>query len=111
MPLFFFHSSLKGMITRSHTLNHLLNNKLPLTATIDQFIYKQFRKANTNVKLGRISRILEREPFVVITEYVEKILGTNCQKPIETVKGIVTKEIFLDYILRHSHDVKQSNGI
>lgn len=93
------------MITRAHILNRLMNDNIPLTATIDQFIYKQFRKVKSNVTLGRISRILEREPFVVIID-TDVVNG----KQFETVIGVVTKERFLDYVLNYSQSEKPKNG-
>lgn len=82
-----------------------MNDNLPLTVTIDQFIYKQFRKVKSTSNLGRISRILEREPFVVIID-TDVVNG----KHFETVVGVVTKELFLDYVLKYSQHEKSKNG-
>lgn len=85
-------SAFAGMATRSHTLNHLLNENLKTSEKISKFIYKQYRKVNRQTNLGRISRILEREPFVVVTD----VDSHN----VETVVGVITKDLILDYLVK-----------
>lgn len=106
MILFIFiYRILKGVTTRSHILNRLLNDNLPITSTIDRFIFKQFRKVQSTINLGRVSRILEREPFVVVIHF-----DTVNDVQVEKVDGIITKEKFLDYLLTYSQNDKPKNG-
>lgn len=101
IPLIDGNGGLKGVITRAHTLNRLVNDKIPLTDQIVKCIYKQFRKVKMDVNLGRVSRILEREPFIIV--YEQEL----CQ---EKVTAVITKELFLDYILKQSSE-KATNGV
>lgn len=56
------------MITQTLTLNKLLTDAKPFSTPISQFIYKQSRKVNTKTTVGRVSRILERENYVVVVD-------------------------------------------
>jgi cystathionine beta-synthase len=87
---------IKGMATREHALNKLLNDKLSKNDPILRFIYKQYIKVGKETTLGRISRVLERQPFVVITE---KQNEATCNKEITVPVGIVTRKIFTDFLL------------
>lgn len=87
---------LKGMATREHALNKLLNDKLSKTDPILRFIYKQFIKVDKNTTLGRISRILERQPYVVITE---KRNEPTCNKAITVPIEIFTRKMLTDFLL------------
>lgn len=65
---FTFSSSVIGTVTMNHLMNRITNKKISMTNAVDKALYKQFRKIDIETSLGKTSRILEKEPFVVITK-------------------------------------------
>uniref|UniRef100_A0A1B0GIC2 Cystathionine beta-synthase n=2 Tax=Lutzomyia longipalpis TaxID=7200 RepID=A0A1B0GIC2_LUTLO len=57
-------------------------------------LLKTFRKVQGSTNLGLISCILQKEPFVVVTEEVP----VPCSKPREKIQKLITRSEFLSYI-------------
>ena len=68
IPVIDANGSAKGMATINLLVNKMLNAGLKATDTIDKAIFKKFSKVNMNTSIGRLSRILEKDPYVLITQ-------------------------------------------
>lgn len=49
-------------------MKKVVSSNFQLTAPIESVIFKQFRKLNSNVTLGLVSRILEVDEFLVLED-------------------------------------------
>lgn len=47
-------------------MNRIVNAKAKPTDNVSQVLYSQFRKITLDTSLGRVSRILEKDPFVLV---------------------------------------------
>lgn len=68
IPIIDSNGSAKGMATINFLVNKMLNSNLKPTDTIDNAIFKKFSKVNLNTSIGRLSRILEKDPYVLVTQ-------------------------------------------
>lgn len=59
---------LEGVATTSYLLNKILNSNLNLGSMISTSLFKKYVKVNVNNSVGKLSRVLEKEPFAVIVE-------------------------------------------
>lgn len=55
-----------GVATTTHLMNKLLDATLKSHEPIEKALFKKFVKISVNATAGRLSRILEKEPFVVV---------------------------------------------
>ena len=75
IPVIDSNGSAKGMATINFLLNKMLNSNLKATDTIDKAIFKKFIKVNLNTSIGRLSRILEKDPYVLVTQSQKECNG------------------------------------
>lgn len=68
---------LTGVATTSHLMNKMLDSSLNLEGPISDALFKKFVKVNVKDTVGKLSRILEKEPFVVVVETKGKNLKNN----------------------------------
>ena len=66
------------MATINHLVNRMLNFKLKPTDTIDNAIFKKYLKVDLTTTLGRLSRTLEKEPYVLVTQQQKESKFINC---------------------------------
>ncbi|CRK96789.1 CLUMA_CG009943, isoform A [Clunio marinus] len=57
---------LEGIATVNFLMNKMLDTSLNNTDQIQKALFKKFVKVNCETNVGRLSRILEKEPFVVV---------------------------------------------
>lgn len=77
--------NLEGVATTTYLMNKILNATLSLQSPISTALFKKYVKVNINDSVGKLSRVLEKEPFVVVVEVKGKSLTcfrTSLQKYI-----------------------------
>lgn len=77
--------NLEGVATTTYLMNKILNATLSLESPISTALFKKYVKVNINDSVGKLSRVLEKEPFVVVVEVKGKSLTcfrTSIQKYI-----------------------------
>jgi cystathionine beta-synthase len=68
IPVIDRNGSAKGMATINYLVNRMLNFNLKGSESIDRAIFKKFTRVNLNTSLGKLSRILEKDPYVLVTQ-------------------------------------------
>lgn len=68
IPVIDSNGSAKGMATINHLINRMLNFGLKSTDTIDKAVFKKFPKVTLDTSIGRLSRILEKDPYVLVIQ-------------------------------------------
>ncbi|GAB0094417.1 Cystathionine beta-synthase [Sergentomyia squamirostris] len=85
--------AIKGTATLAELMLKIGNFNINGKDPIERAVFKQFRKITKETTLGLTSRILEKDPFVVIVENKGGV-----EKPV----GIITRMDLLSYIMDHS---------
>jgi cystathionine beta-synthase len=62
------HGGIKGMATVNNIMCKVLDRSLQFTDPISNGLYTKFIKIRMDTTLGRLSRILEKEPYVVVVQ-------------------------------------------
>ncbi|XP_077300274.1 cystathionine beta-synthase [Arctopsyche grandis] len=83
--------SIKGMVTMNNLMNSLTNKKVVFSDAVEKILVKQFRKVDIETSLGKTSRILEKEPFVVVTK---------SNSGAETFVGVLSNSDILNFMER-----------
>ncbi|CRK96786.1 CLUMA_CG009942, isoform A [Clunio marinus] len=99
IPVIDRNGSAKGMATINFLVNKMLNANLKATDTIDKAVFKKFTKVNLNTSIGRLSRILEKDPYVLVTQS-QKEYANGETVTREIIIGIVTQRDLLNYIMK-----------
>lgn len=68
IPVIDSNGSAKGMATINYLVNRMLNFGLKSTDTIDKAVFKKFTKVTLDTTIGRLSRILEKDPYVLVIQ-------------------------------------------
>lgn len=85
IPIIDSNGSAKGMATINFLVNKMLNANLKPTDTIDKAVFKKFSKVNLNTSIGRLSRILEKDPYVLVTQEQKECKSL---KPLATLANL-----------------------
>jgi cystathionine beta-synthase len=70
IPIIDDDKKLKGIATTNHLLNKVLDLSLNLSDPIEKALFKKFIKIDYDATVGKLSRILEKESFVVVADNV-----------------------------------------
>lgn len=54
------------MVSHGNLMSKIINSNIQATDTVGKALYTQFTKINEDTTLGRVSRILEKDPFVLV---------------------------------------------
>nr|CAD7444065.1 unnamed protein product [Timema bartmani] len=105
-----------GMVTMGNLMSRLINTKALPTDCVEKVLYRQFRKIKLDTNLGRLSRILDKDHFVLVvhSQRLCKLITfqADSNKDIvnsrEVIIGIVTPIDLLNFIT-HSEDDKHKS--
>lgn len=68
IPVIDANGNAKGMATINYLVSRMLNFGLKGTDKIDKAVFKKFSKVTLDTSIGRLSRILEKDPYVLVTQ-------------------------------------------
>lgn len=85
----------RGVVTLSAITNNIISGKIKSTDIAEKVLVKNFRKLCASATIGRLSRILEKESYVVVVD----------EKQNSRLVGIAHQMDVLNYITK-----PQSNG-
>lgn len=87
-----------GIVTSSALFSSMISGVTKQTDHAEKVMIKQFTKVATSTTLGKLSRILETEPFVIV-------LNND-----NTLFGIIKQSDIFNFITK-SDNISQNNGI
>ncbi|XP_058445428.1 cystathionine beta-synthase-like protein [Malaya genurostris] len=100
LPVINNDGTVQGVVYLTNLMGKLVNNSAKPTDPSSRAIFKQFVKVNRECTLGRVSRILEKDPFVIIVDF-EEIHTSQEQSVIqEKLVGVITQRDILNFIIR-----------
>ncbi|KAL7027284.1 hypothetical protein ACKWTF_005392 [Chironomus riparius] len=99
------HGNIQGMATVNNIMCKILDRSVELNDPISKALFKKFIKIEMDTTLGKLSRILEKEPYAVVVQKRE-IYDNRMTKNIESVITVLTQNDMLNYLANK----KLSNG-
>ena len=63
---FYFVRLIKGVVTLGSLMSRLLSKKAEPKTPVDQVLYSQFKRVTLDTTLSKVSRILERDHYVIV---------------------------------------------
>ncbi|XP_039444314.1 cystathionine beta-synthase [Culex pipiens pallens] len=87
-------TTVKGMVSLPNLTSKLLNRLAKPSDPVSRAIFKQFVRVDQNDNVGHVSRILEKDAFVLVVKN-EKTSDSQLK---ETVVGVLTQRDLLFYI-------------
>jgi len=72
----------KGVVTLDTLLSNLISGTVNRTDIAEKIMLKQFTKITASTTLGKVSRILEKEPYAVVVNDDDALVGVVSQNDI-----------------------------
>eukprot|EP00049_Salpingoeca_infusionum_P010801 m.186202 g.186202 ORF g.186202 m.186202 type:complete len:566 (-) comp14751_c0_seq5:4044-5741(-) len=87
-----------GMVTEGNLMALLLRKKVAKTDAVSSALYKSFKKVPTSAPLAHVSRILDKEPYVLVVSESRSFKDADQVVVKETIFSIVTRIDLLNFI-------------
>uniref|UniRef100_A0A182PI09 Cystathionine beta-synthase n=1 Tax=Anopheles epiroticus TaxID=199890 RepID=A0A182PI09_9DIPT len=91
----------KGVVHMPNLLSKLLNRQAKPSDLVRRAIFKQFVKIDQDENIGRASRILEKDSFVLVT---------RLEAGTERLVGVLTQRVLFDFVAEQAATVTNGNG-
>ncbi|PNF22395.1 Cystathionine beta-synthase [Cryptotermes secundus] len=98
LPVVDIEGIFQGMVTLGNLISQMVNSKIMPTDPVEKALYQQFRKIKLNATLGQLSRILEKDQFVVVVEPRKVGTSQDAMECRDFIVSIVTPIDLLTYI-------------
>ncbi|EDQ91408.1 uncharacterized protein MONBRDRAFT_14886, partial [Monosiga brevicollis MX1] len=99
-----------GMVTEGNLMSSLLKRRVKQTDPVAKVLYKSFKQVPTTATLGQISRLLDREPYVLVVSEQRCFVNSNEATMRQTIFSIVTRIDLLNYIMTHAPSDRASDA-
>lgn len=99
----------QGMVTLANLMSRLVINRALPTDKVEKVLYRQFRKIKLDTTLGRLSRILEKDHFVLVVHSQRLYSNRDAMESRDIIIGIVTPIDLLNYITNTEHGDRHSS--
>ncbi|XP_053681678.1 uncharacterized protein LOC128732453 [Sabethes cyaneus] len=99
LPVIEWDCTIKGTVYLPNVMSKLLNRLVTPEDPVSRAIFKLFVKIDQTDCVGHASRILEKDPFVLIVRNEKQQSDSEKPKPVETLVGIVTQRDMLNYVV------------
>ena len=93
-----------GMVTVGHMMSMMVKGKLNMTDSVKKATYKDFKKISPDSTLAQLSRLLDIDHYVLVTQIQRQYSGDKKEVKKEMIYGIVTRIDLVDFL------AKQPNG-
>ncbi|KAF2881622.1 hypothetical protein ILUMI_24565 [Ignelater luminosus] len=110
LPVVDENNILMGMATMTNLMTMLVSSKVKPNDPISKAISKQFRKVTPETNLGLVSRILEKDSFVLVIQDQKQVSGGSSTNNEEKIVGIVSIIDLLHYITNNNENDMNSHN-
>jgi len=101
LPVVDNQGTVKGMVTLGSLMTRILSKKAEPKTPVDQVLYGQFKRVTLDTTLSKVSRILERDHYVLVVHNQRLYSTSETNEERTVVIGIVTQIDLLNYITGH----------
>jgi len=98
LPVIDQDGSIKGVVTLGSLMTRILSKKAEPKTQVHQVLYGQFKSVQLDTTLSKVSRILERDHYVMVTHNQRLYSQNDTIEERNVVIGIVTQIDLLNYI-------------
>lgn len=107
LPVIDDSGSVVGMVTMGSLMSRMTAGKLDLNSAVSTVLYKQTRSIHLDTTLGKLSRFLDKEPFVLVVHEQQQFTDGATALHKKVIIGIVTRIDLLGFITKNE---AKSNG-
>lgn len=100
MPVVDEAGSILGMVTEGNLMSQLLRKKVKSTDLVAKVLYKRFKQVPTTTTLGELSRLLDRDHFVLVVSRQTCFSSIDESIVKTTIFSIVTRIDLLNFIMK-----------
>ncbi|EGD77032.1 cystathionine-beta-synthase [Salpingoeca rosetta] len=93
-----------GMMTEGNLMSMLVKKRVTKDDPVSKVLYKSFKQVPTTATLGRVSRLLDKEPFVLVISEQRCFSGKDESSLKQTIYSIVTRIDLLNFVMATSKD-------
>jgi cystathionine beta-synthase len=101
IPVVAADGTILGMVTEGNLMSLVLKKKVDKSDPVSKALYKTFQKVPTTATLGLVSRLLDRQPYVLVVSEQRCFEDTDKVTTKETIYSIVTRIDVLNYITKN----------
>jgi len=99
MPVVGLNGEIVGVVTEGNLMSMLVRKKVSKLDPVQRALFKRFRTVNVDTPLGEVSRLLDRDSFVLVLSTQRCYTGKDQLTSRSTIFSIVTRLDLLSYIL------------
>ena len=100
MPVVGEDGRILGMMTEGNLMSMLVKKRVSKDDPVSKVLYKSFKQVPTTATLGHVSRLLDREPFVLVVSEQRCSDSTGNDMSVkQTIYSIVTRIDLLNFIM------------
>ena len=99
MPVVDASGAIAGMLTEANLMNRLVKGTVKKSDPVSAVLYKKFKTVPPTANLGQASRILDVEPFVLVTQTQQCYTGAESVEARVTIHSIITRIDLLNFIM------------
>jgi cystathionine beta-synthase len=101
VPVIDEHGLIAGMATVGHMMSEIMKNRVKATDTVAKAIYKQFKQITLDTSLGKLSRMLDTDHFVLVVHGQRQYQADGQEVTKRMIFGIATRIDLLNFIMKH----------
>merc|ERR1739838_1011590 len=99
-----------GIVTLGNLMASILNNKVGMADPVSKVTYGKCKEVTMNATLGKLSRILDTEHFVMVVHEQKTYKTTSEVEQKKMIFGIVTRIDLLNFIKENGDDDNGGGG-
>lgn len=100
MPVVSAAGEILGMVTEGNLMSKLIHSKVKPSDPVAACLYKQFKSVDTTTPLGKLSRMLDKDHFVLVVSRQTCFMGGAQSEVKSTIFSIVTRIDLLNFIMK-----------
>jgi len=101
VPVVDDNGEIKGMVTLGHMMSQIMRNKVKSSDPVSRVIYKQFKEITLDTSLGKLSRMLDTDHFVLVVHGQRQFQADGRENTKKMIFGIATRIDLLNFITQN----------
>lgn len=93
---------IEGMVTLGHMMAQIMKGKVRTSDAVERVLFKQFKQITLDTTLGKLSRMLDTDHFVLVVHEQRLINTHGKESKKKMIFGIATRIDLLNFITQHN---------
>lgn len=103
IPVVNVNGEIEGMVTEGNLMSQLIRKKVAKKDPVARVLYKRFKQVTAATTLGEVSRMLDREHFVLVVSAQRCYSDKEKMSTKTTIFSIITRIDLLNFIMSTTH--------